>query len=84
MADEAKKPEAKAYSGPGWGRPVKAFKCNATSTFQAGGTMLQSGAVDRDGVVAMELHPLGVLITYKDKRPQKLVPVGGLTDIDLA
>lgn len=83
MADE-KKPEAKAYAGPQWGRPVKAFKCNATSTFQSGGASLMSGAVDRDGVAAMELHPLGVLITYKDaKRPQKIVPAGGLTDIDL-
>lgn len=90
MADEAKKPEAKEekkYPGPQWGRAVKGFRCLATASYQEGGQMVQSGAVDRagSGVAAMELHPLGVLISYRDpKRPPKLVPVGGLTDIDLA
>lgn len=84
MADESKKPEAKAYS-PQWGRAVTAFRCSATSSYQGNGQLLQSGAVGRDGVERLELHPLGVLIAYTDpKRPQKLVPVGGLTDIDLA
>lgn len=85
MADE-KKDESKKTAGPWspqWGRGVTAFTLLPTATWRCGSDMLQSGKVGRDGVTAMELHPLGVLVTA-GKGEQQIVPAGSMTDIRLA
>lgn len=82
MADEAKKSEAKQQWSPQWGRPVASFSMPIDKHWRSGGTgdLLNTAALKRDGVTAMELHPLGVLVTTTGG--QQIV--SGMSDIRLA
>lgn len=97
MADEAKRldratadqlaaKDVEKKWTPQWGRAVNAFQLSSDRHWRAGGTgdLLNSGALNRDGVTAMELHPLGVLVTVGKGEAAKQQVVAGASDIRLA